>query len=89
MAVPNRKHAETQRDARSLEFGELATPAGDAPPHELQRLLIEQLGATSGVVFPREPSLLPVVERTVQAVSRIGGVALFLLALGSIALLFV
>lgn len=88
MAIPNHKQLDPAREAQPLDLAELA-PSGDAPPHELQRMLIDRLGISSGVVFPEPPGLSPRVERLIETASRLGGVALFGAALlGVIWLMF-
>jgi hypothetical protein len=77
MAVPNRKQADPADDRRPLDLTDFAVPHGDAPPHALQRMLIERLGASSGVAFPRQPRYAALAEQLVANVSRIGGVMLF------------
>lgn len=77
MAATNRKRSEQVSDPSPLDFSELTIPGNMATPHVLQRLLIERLGETSGVEFPLQPSLVPFVEQAVEAVSRLGGLALF------------
>lgn len=80
MAVPNRKQSASPPEALPLDLAEL-DPLGDAPPHELQRMLIERLGASSGVAFPEPRGLPPLVERLIESASRLGGLALFATAL--------
>jgi hypothetical protein len=84
MAVPNLKQADPAPEAESLDLTEFAAPPGDVPPHVLQRMLIERLGTSSGVVFPRQPSYAQFADRLVERASRIGGVMSFAVAFISV-----
>jgi hypothetical protein len=84
MAVPNRKQADPADDEHALDVDDFFAPPGDAPPHALQRMLIERLGASSGVTFPRQPRYAALAHHIVEQTSRIGGVLLFAASLSLI-----
>lgn len=79
-----RKTPEHDAAGSVVDLGEWSDPIGDAPPHDLQRKIIERFESGKGLAFLSATSQQSRLELAIAKLSRFAGLTLFGLALVAI-----